>query len=147
NRAAGEAGDRAADIELPELRCLGIDEPGEESADAAGQHHPARTDAVDNPALEGHQPGFEQDEDREGDLNLRLAPSELVLDRQDEERPAVLQVGDRRHAGDAENELNPARRRGAPPGWRCAERWAGHGDLRPLASPVTAGECLLRWPS
>jgi hypothetical protein len=107
HRAAGDAGDRAAEIEHAERGGDRVDVPGHEGADAAGEYHPARADVIDDPALERHQPGLQQDEDRECDLDLGLAPSPVLLDRQHEQRPAVLQVGHARHADDAENELQP----------------------------------------
>src|SRR6185503_7054290 len=53
----------------------------------------------------------------EGDLDLGLAPAEFLRDGQDEQRPAILQVGHRGHADDAENELDPSCRR---------RRWTRH---------------------
>ena len=54
----------------------------------------------------GDQPGFEQHEQREGDLDRRAVPSECLLDVGNEKRPAVLQVGDHHHADNADDELN-----------------------------------------
>ena len=63
--------------------------------------------AIDEPGFHRHQPCLGGDEDREGELDRRAAPVELGVDGIDEERPAILQVGDHRHAENAEGELPP----------------------------------------
>ena len=42
---------------------------------------------------------------RECDLDRRAAPVVLLIDRVDEQRPSILQVGDHHHADDAEDQL------------------------------------------
>ena len=64
-----------------------------------------RSELVDQIAFERHQPSLGEDEDREGDLDRRAAPVIFLIDRIDEKRPAVLQVGDHHHADDAEDKL------------------------------------------
>src|SRR5437588_8530442 len=61
-------------------------------------------------AFDRHQPGLGEHEDRERDLDRRASPMVFLIDRPDEQRPAVLQVGDHHHADDAEDELTPAGR-------------------------------------
>src|SRR5262249_39662809 len=68
------------------------------------------------------QPGFGDDEDGEGELDRRAAPVILGVDRIDEQRPAVLQVGDHRHADDAHHELEPTE--------TCAKRRGCNGAIR-----------------
>ncbi|MGY4435870.1 hypothetical protein ACVWWO_008347 [Bradyrhizobium sp. F1.13.1] len=69
-----------------------------------------------NQASIGTSPGFGDDEDGEGELDRGASPMVRVIDRIDEQRPAVLQVGDHRHADDAHDQLEPtetcAKRRG-----------------------------------
>ena len=78
---------------------------------AAADHH-LRTELVDQVSLDRYEPCLGQDEDREGDLNRRAAPMIFLIDRIDEKRPSILQVGDHHHADDAEDKLPPARRAG-----------------------------------
>ena len=80
--------------------------------DPDGQHGRPGPDAVDQVAFERQQPGLAQHKYREGELDGRPAPAMRPVDRQHEQRPAVLQVGDRHHANDAEDELAPARVQG-----------------------------------
>src|SRR5262249_15611112 len=53
-----------------------------------------------------------EDENGKRDLDRGPSPMIFLIDRIDEQRPAVLQVGDHHHADDAENQLSPARRLG-----------------------------------
>ena len=70
-------------------------------------HDPARPEAVDEIALDRHEPGLDQHEDGEGHLDGLAAPVEFRVDGIDEQRPAVLQVRDARHADDADDQLHP----------------------------------------
>jgi hypothetical protein len=71
-----------------------------------------------------HQPGLDDDEQREGKLDRGATPVILGVDGIDEQRPSVLQVGDHRHADDAHHELDPAE----AAGWvgRGGEVWLSH---------------------
>ena len=86
-------------------------DPRDADQHAADQHDDLGPEAVDEPALERHQPCLGQHEDGEGHLDRSAAPAILLVDRIDEQRPAVLQVGDHHHADDASTELKPAIRR------------------------------------
>ena len=108
DRAGADAADRRGEIEQGERVRHGIQRPGGAAEYAADHHHGLGAIAVDEPALDRDQPGFHDDEDAEGYLNRRPAPAVLGVDRRDEQRPAVLQIGDHRHADDAACELHPA---------------------------------------
>src|SRR5262249_19665175 len=95
------------EIEHTEGARSGIERPGDAAQYAASDDHPARTEPVDQVPFGGHQPRLEQYEYGEGGLDGRLAPSKLVADRADEQRPAILKVGDHHHADDPDDQLRP----------------------------------------
>ena len=68
-----------------------------------------RDEPVDEPALYRNQPGLRSDENAECHLDGSGAPVIFLIDRIDEQRPAVLQVGDHHHADDAGDKLAPPR--------------------------------------
>src|SRR6516162_1930431 len=68
-----------------------------------------RDEPVDEPALYRNQPGLRNDENAECHLDGSGAPVIFLIDRIDEQRPAVLQVGDHHHADDAGDKLAPPR--------------------------------------
>src|SRR5246127_4753540 len=68
-------------------------------------------EGVDQPALHWHQPGLGENENREGDLNSGATPMVLLVDRDDKQSPAILEVGDHHHADDADPELDQTDRR------------------------------------
>ena len=103
-----DARDDHAEIVAVERGGLGVDRPADGAEDAADQNDDARAVFVDEPAFDRHQPGFEQHEQREGPLDRGAIPSEFFLDVGDEERPAILVVGDHHHGGDADGQLRPA---------------------------------------
>ena len=108
NSAGTDAGERRGDKELPKRTGEGIQGPGAGHEYAAERHDDARAETVDEPAFDRHQPCFGRDEDAERDLNGGGAPMIFLVDRIDEQRPAILQVGDHHHAEDADHELVPA---------------------------------------
>jgi hypothetical protein len=97
-----------------------VQAPGDGDEGAARERDRQGAEPVDEPALERHQPGLAQDEDREGDLNGGASPFVLGVDRMHEQRPAMLQAGDHHHAGDAGQELDPAIMENARHGRRCS---------------------------
>ncbi len=107
DRACADAGDDLGNVVLGERAGIGIHDPADRTQDTAEENHDARTEFVDEPALDRHQPGLEQYEKRERDLDRGPVPTEFLLDVRHEKRPAVLQVGDHHHAGDADDELHP----------------------------------------
>ena len=58
------------------------------------------TEAVDEPSFDRNEPSLAQHEDAEGDLDSGATPMKFVVKRRDEERPAVLEIGDHDHAAD-----------------------------------------------
>ena len=94
----------------------GIDDPGKRDHDAAGADHNPWPEAVNEAAAERLERSFRDDEEGEGYLNGRSAPVIFLIDRVDEERPTVLQVGGHHQADDAKRKLSPAR----PWGRGCA---------------------------
>ena len=108
--AGADAADRRADIEQEQRVGDRVDHPGDRDQHAAAADHDLRAELVDQVTLDRHQPGFGQHEDGEGHLDRGAAPVVFLIDRIDEQRPAVLQVGDHHHADDAEDQLTPARR-------------------------------------
>ena len=106
--AGADARDDHAEIEAVERGRLGVDRPSDGAEDAADENDEARAVFIDEPAFDRHQPGFEQHEQREGPLDRGAIPAEFLLDVGDEERPAVLVVGDHHHRADADSQLRPA---------------------------------------
>ena len=78
--------------------------PRDAAQQATDQHDRTWPEPIDEVAFDRHQPGFREHEDRERDLDRRAAPAIFVVDRIDEQGPAVLQVGDHRHADDADEQ-------------------------------------------
>jgi hypothetical protein len=107
NGSRADAADDAREIEHTERVRVGIEDPGEAGERAAAYDHQAWTDLIDDVPLDGHQPGLKQNEEEERGLDGRLGPTVLGADRPDEQRPAVLQVGDHHHADDADDQLRP----------------------------------------
>jgi hypothetical protein len=105
------AGKGCGGIEHGERAGDGIECPRAGDENAAKGDHDARAETIDEPALDRHQPSLGGDEDAEGDLDGRGTPVIFLIDRIDEQRPAILQVGDHHHADDAADELSPASRR------------------------------------
>jgi hypothetical protein len=81
---------------------VGIDHPSDRHCNAAKGHHQfwaaPRAEDVDDPSLDRRQPRFQRNEDRKGDLDRGDRPTVRFVDRIDEQRPTVLQVGDHYHA-------------------------------------------------
>src|SRR5207244_12483076 len=93
--AGANAADQAARVQREERARAGVDRPGEADEDASGGDQPSRAEAIDEVALERHEPRLGQHEHGEGDWDCRLPPVKPAIDRIDEERPPVLQVGAR----------------------------------------------------
>jgi hypothetical protein len=106
--AGADAGDDHPEIEAVERGRFGVDRPADATEHATDQHHQARAVFVDEPAFDRHQPGFEQHEQGEGPLDRGTVPTEFLLDVGDEERPAILVVGDHHHGPDTDGQLGPA---------------------------------------
>ena len=107
HRTRADATDDCGRIEHGEAIRIGVHHPGNRHHDAAEEHHDSGAVTVDEPGFDGHEPRLGEDEDGEGDLNGRTPPVVLFVDRVDEQRPAVLEVGDHHHADDAEQQLQP----------------------------------------
>jgi len=101
--AGADTAEHRGEIEHPQGIGEGIDRPGEAAERAANDDHPSRPEAIDQVALSGHQPGLEQNEYGERDLDGSLGPMVLGPDGPDEQGPAVLQVGDHDHADQADD--------------------------------------------
>ena len=108
HRAGADAADNGAGIEQRQRVGVGVQDPGQRDHHAAEHDDEARTVFVDEPGFDRDQPGLRHHEDREGELDRRAAPVVFRVDRIDEQRPAILQVRDHRHADDAHDELHPA---------------------------------------
>src|SRR5438309_1453932 len=78
-----------------------------------------RAEPVHQPSLERHEPGLEENGDREGDLDRGLLRAQVLLEGGHEQRPPVLEIRHRDHAEDAEEENEPAVFQEAEmlPGW------------------------------
>src|SRR6516164_8612012 len=105
--ARTDAADDSGGVEEGERVSAGVENPGERDHHAAEHDDDARAVFVDEPRLDRNEPGFGDDKDRERELDRGASPVILGIDRIDEQRPAVLQIGDHRHADDAHDELEP----------------------------------------
>ncbi len=128
-----EPGDGGGEVQQRQGIRIGVEDPPCAGQHGAGGDDGTGAEPVDQPALDRHQPRLDDDEDRERQLDRRQSPVILRLDRIDEQRPTVLQVGDEAHADDAEDELSPAKGRvlcdvvdGATP--LCAGLVTDHGS-------------------
>jgi hypothetical protein len=71
--AGAEAGDHRGGIELGQRARERVDDPAEAGEDGAARDHGPRAEAVDEPALDRHEPGLHDHEDRERELDGRQA--------------------------------------------------------------------------
>jgi hypothetical protein len=55
---------------------------------------------------------FSGDKNAKGNLDRRSTPMKILVDRMNEQRPSILQVGDHHHAEDTADELAPTFRIG-----------------------------------
>ena len=108
DRAGADAGDDGGGVQHRQRVRVGIQNPGHRDHHAAEHDDDARAVFIDEPGFDRDQPGLGHDEDREGELDRGAAPVIFRIDRIDEQRPAILQVGDHRHADDAHDQLKPA---------------------------------------
>ena len=99
-------------VEQEKRVCNRVQSPRQADQKSGNHDHPLRAEAVHEIALHRHQPGFGEHENSKCHLDRWLAPVEFVVDRIDEQRPAVLKIGDHRHADDADDQLPPATGRG-----------------------------------
>ncbi|MNL10547.1 hypothetical protein D3C87_1313490 [compost metagenome] len=106
-RASPYAADGRSEVQHRQRRRHRVQRPRNRAEQAAAHHHRARAVLVDQIALDRHQPGLGDHENGERHLDGRAAPVVFVIDRIDEQGPAVLHVGNHRHADDAEYELRP----------------------------------------
>ena len=106
--AGAGAADRRGDIEHGQRVRDRVQHPRYPDQDAAEHHHDLRPEPVHEPTLDRHEPGLGQHENAEGHLNGGAPPMMFIVDRQYEQRPAILQVGNHHHADDAEQQLQPA---------------------------------------
>jgi hypothetical protein len=105
HRAGADAADRGGNIEHGQRIRDRVQRPGNADQNAANQHDNLGPEAIDEPAFDRHQPCLGKHKDAERHLDRGAAPMILLIDRRDEQRPAVLQVGDHHHADDADGEL------------------------------------------
>src|ERR1700722_15170163 len=87
---------------------MSVDDPAERHTQRTADHNRARPELVDEPTLDGHEPGFGDDEDSERGLDRRMAPMVGVVHRYDEQCPRILQIRDEPHAHDSDRQLGPA---------------------------------------
>jgi hypothetical protein len=106
--ARADPGESVGEIEGGQRLGVARPDPADPGEDAADHHQQLGPELVDQPALEGHQPGLEKDEDGEGDLDGRRFLAQVLLQWRHEQRPSVLEVRDGHHAEDAEEEDEPA---------------------------------------
>ncbi len=107
HRACADAADDSAGIQRGQRARGRIDHPRDADQNAAADHHPFRSEAIDQIAFHRNQPGLDQNEQSERHLNVFDPPVVLGIDGVDEQCPAVLQIGDAGHADDADDELDP----------------------------------------
>src|SRR2546427_13124241 len=108
HHSRAQTGDRVRQVQRGERFRLAAANPSQARADAADHHQQPRTELVHQPSLERHEPGLEENEDREGDLDRSLLGAQVLLQRWHEQGPAVLEVRHRDHAENAEEEDEPA---------------------------------------
>jgi hypothetical protein len=82
--------------------------PSKSAQQTRDADEPAWSDAVNQPPVERLHPCLEQDEEREGVLNVRQFPAGATLQRLHEQRPGVLQVRDHDHRDERRDELKPS---------------------------------------
>ncbi len=126
--AGANAGYHGAEVKRPERSSLGVEQPADRDKNAAGRDHQfraARAERVDDPSFERGEPGFQRDEDAECDLDFGNIPGIRFGHRADEVGPAILKIGDHRHADDADDKLHPAKAVGRCLNWRscCVSHW------------------------
>ena len=80
----------------------------DEAIRVAERNQKSRPKFVHQPALKWNQPGFEQNKNCDGDLDDCRLHFEVILERLDEQGPAILIIRDCDHADDARSEDNPA---------------------------------------
>ena len=103
-----DAAECGTDIEHHERCGDTIQHPGRTDQHAARAYGQFRADPVDHVTLKRQQPSFAQHEHGKGHLDGGAAPAGGVVDRQHEQRPAILQVRNHHHAQDADDQLAPA---------------------------------------
>jgi hypothetical protein len=69
----------------------------------------ARTEAVHEESLSRCKEGLDDDQNREGDLNLRQRHAERCHQRLRKQRPDILRTRNHDHADETKQQLNPAR--------------------------------------
>ncbi len=84
-----------------------VDRPGDGHQEGATHHHPARAEPVDEITLDGNQPGLNEYKQCEGHLDRGPTPVIFLINRIDEQRPAILEIGNAGHADDADSQLQP----------------------------------------
>jgi hypothetical protein len=130
--AGTETADHAVgDVERGEALGLCGQHPAAARHDRADRDQQLRPEAVDQVRLERREERLQDDQQREGELQLGERRAELLVERSGEQRPDVLRARDRHHGDEAEQKLNPAireRRRRR----RCG--CDGHGVV-PLVRP------------
>ena len=75
---------------------------------APGHHHRPWSIAIHQPAFEGREPGIHENQDRERNLDGGSVPVVGIVYRIDEQRPAILQIGQHDGGKRCEGELEPA---------------------------------------
>ncbi len=103
-----DTADHGADVKHGERCRRRVDHPRGADQHRAEKDDRSRAEAVHEPSLDRHEPRLGDDEDREGHLHVLAPPMMCDDDRIDEEGPTVLQVGNHRHAEDADGKLHPA---------------------------------------
>ena len=115
HRARAHAGDHGGGIQSDERTGVGIEIQASAIRTPPNITMTRRAVDIDEIGFDRNEPGLGSDEDREGGLDRGATPMIFGVDRIDKEGPAVLKVGDHRHADDAANQLDPARSGGC---WR-----------------------------
>ena len=149
-RAVDEAGADAAQpgrhIQEPKHVRSAVEHPGQPDQRTPGHHRQLGADPVDHVAFERQQPGFADDEHGESDLDGGAAPVMRLVDRQHEQRPAILQVGDHHHAHDTQHQLAPARVQCRHPERLLRSAHSCSGHCRSVYEQTKQSQVLARRP-
>ena len=105
--ASTDAAKNGAGVEHRQRLGHGVHDPGNGDENASTHDDPARTVLVHQIRFNRNQPGFDEHEQGERDLDRRAPPVMLGVDRVDEQSPAVLQVGDACHGDHTDDQLYP----------------------------------------
>ena len=108
DRPGSDAGQCAGNVQQRQRRRVRIQGPCKSDEHASEADNNSRSEPINKPSLDGHEPSLCGNEDAERHLDRRSAPMVLGINGVDEQGPTVLQVGDHDHADYTAYKLNPA---------------------------------------